>query len=95
MIDDGKPVPDGITSFLMECLVWNVPNHILNGASSWTDRLKAAITYLYQQTLDDGKCADWGEVSELLYLFRGGRKWNRQMVNDHLVQMWRYMGFEA
>lgn len=94
MIDDGTTVPDGITSFLMECLVWNVPNHVLNGSSSWTERLRAAVTYLYQQTLTDDKCEEWGEVSELLYLFRGGRKWTRQMVNEYLVQMWQYMGFE-
>ncbi len=82
MIDDGKTVPDGITSFLMECLVWNVPNHILNRTASWTERLRAAIAYLYQQTSDDEKCGEWGEVSELLYLFRSSRKWTRQMVND-------------
>lgn len=95
MIDEGQTVPDGITSFLMECLVWNVPNYILNGTTSWTERLRSAITYLYQQTSKDDDCGEWGEVSELLYLFRGNRKWTRQMVNDYLVQMWKYMGFEA
>jgi hypothetical protein len=95
MMDDGNTVPDGITSFLMECLVWNVPDYILNDGASWTGRLRTSITYLYQQTLDDQNCGKWVEISQLLYLFHGGRKWDRQMVNNHLVQMWRYMGFEA
>jgi len=95
MKDDGIPVNEGITSFLMECLVWNVPDSVFNEAESWTERLRNSIAYLFKQTLTDEACAEWGEVSELLYLFRGNRKWTRSMVNSYLMQMWTYMGFEA
>jgi len=95
MKDDGIPVDEGITSFLMECLVWNVPDSVFNEAENWTERLRNANAYLFRQTLTDEACKDWGEVSELLYLFRGNRKWTRPMVNSYLMQMWAYMGFEA
>jgi len=48
--------------------------NILNDNDTWQDRLKSSIVYLYKHTKDEDKCDEWGEVSELLYLFRGNRK---------------------
>lgn len=94
MIDDGIDVSDNITSFLLECLVWNVPNNILNDYNTWSDRLKYSIVYIYHQTKNDETCKDWGEVSELLYLWRGNRKWSREDVNNYMLQLWKYLEFE-
>ncbi|WP_027383998.1 nucleotidyltransferase domain-containing protein [Epilithonimonas caeni] len=93
MIDDGIKVSDNITSFLLECLVWNTPNQIMNEYDSWTERLKQSIIYIYQQTTEDSTCKEWGEVSELLYLFYSGRKWSRSDVNEYMVQLWNYLEF--
>ena len=93
MIDDGITVNDNITSFLLECLVWNVPDNIFNDNDTWTARLRESIIYLYKETDSYEKCKDWGEVSELLYLFRDSRKWNYGDVNNYLVQMWQYLKF--
>ncbi len=93
MIDDGVAVSDNITSFLLECLVWNVPNPILNNNYTWTDRLKQSIIYLYENTNEQEKCKGWGEVSEKLYLFHSGRKWNHSDVNSYLTQMWNYLEY--
>ncbi|RZK22431.1 MAG: nucleotidyltransferase [Flavobacterium sp.] len=93
MIDEKIGISKNITSFLLECLVWNVPNHILNDNHSWTDRTRESINYLYHATKDNSSCAEWGEVSELLYLFKGGRKWSREEVNNYLQQMWNYLEF--
>lgn len=93
MINNGESVSDNITSFLLECLVWNVPDSYFNNYSTWTDRLKESIRYLYQQTKTDETCSEWGEVSELLYLFRA-RKWSRQDVNQFMVHAWNYLEFK-
>lgn len=93
MIEDGENVSDNITSFLLECLVWNVPNRIFNNYDTWADRLKQSIIYLYENTKEQDSCDEWGEVSELLYLFRGVRKWSREDVNQYLVQIWNYLEF--
>jgi hypothetical protein len=93
MIDDGTPVSDSITSFLLECLVWNVPDNIFNNNYSWTDRLKSSIVYLYENTKSQELCKEWGEVSELLYLFHPGRKWTSADVNAYLVTMWNYLEY--
>lgn len=93
MIDDRVAVSDSITSFLLECLVWNVPNNLLNHNDTWQERLKESIIHLYQHTEDEDKCDEWGEVSELLYLFRGKRKWTKSDVNKFLVDAWNYLEY--
>ena len=94
MIEDGVNVSDSITSFLLECLVWNVPNDIFNDNDTYEERLKASIIHLYNCTKEENLCSEWGEVSERLYLFRGNRKWAREDVNTFLVNLWNYLGFK-
>lgn len=93
MKDDGVAFNGNITSFLLECLVWNVPNRIMNDNDTWTERLKQSIIFIYEQTKDEETCKEWGEVSELLYLLRGGRKWSRTDVNEYMVQLWNYLEY--
>ena len=92
MIDDGVIISNNITSFLLECLVWNVPNHIFNDWNTWTERLQESMKHLYNE-IKNNKCKDWGEVSELLYLFHSSRKWSEQDVLDYLEQMWGYLEY--
>jgi len=93
MIEDNVQVSDNITSFLLECLVWNVPNEAFNTPTTWTDRLKASIVHLYNKTKEDSTCEDWGEVSELIYLIRPSRKWSRGDINKYLIQAWNYLEY--
>lgn len=94
MLDEKVHVSPNITSFLIECLIYNVPDHVLNTPLNWTERLKQSIIYLYQQTEDAQKVKEWGEVSEYLYLFYSGRKWSVQDVNEFMVTLWDYLEFK-
>ena len=76
MLDEGKANGDKITSFLVECLVWNIPDAVITGYSTWTETVRQAIYYLYNE-ISEGRHKEWGEVSEMIYLFRG-RKWTDQ-----------------
>ena len=91
MVDDGKVNGDKISSFLVECLVWNVPNNLITGYSNWTETSKQAIAYLYN-AINDEKQKAWGEVSECLYLFHSGRKWTARETQSFLLDMWNYLG---
>ena len=93
MIDDGENVSDSITSFLLECLVWNVPNRILNNNETWTERLKESIIYIYNNTKEESTCKEWGEVSELFYLFHSGRKWSYEDVKSYMQLLWNHLEF--
>lgn len=91
MVDDKKANGDKITSFLVECLVWNIPNSTITGYSTWTETVKQAIIYLYN-AIKDGTHTEWTEVSKMLYLFRN-RKWTDQDAKQWLCDAWNYLGY--
>ncbi len=89
MVDEGYNF-DNISSFLIESLVWNVPNSNFNN-STLTDDVRNSLTYLIDDTSTQQKCSEWGEVSELLYLFRAFRKFSREEVNEFLKDSYNYL----
>jgi hypothetical protein len=95
MIEDGKPVPSGISSYLIEGLLWNTPNSTFTSTTSWNEILKNSIIFLYNATKEDSTCKDWGVVSEHFYLFHPSYKWNRNDVNTFLHQMWNYLEYTS
>jgi len=85
-------IPEGnIPGFLIECLVWNVLNDRFQH-STYTADVKAALIFLYEHTKTDEPCREWGEVSELKYLFRPAQKWTREQANAFTVAAWNYAG---
>ncbi|MDN0040763.1 nucleotidyltransferase [Bacillus aerophilus] len=89
MISDGYDFPN-ISSFLIESLVWNVPNKFFNNPSL-TEDVKSAFDYLIEKTSNYDSCKDWGEVSDLLYLFNYKRKYNCNDVNKFLIDAYSYL----
>ncbi|WP_448247810.1 nucleotidyltransferase domain-containing protein [Thalassotalea agariperforans] len=87
-VEDAK----GIPGFLCECLMWNVPNHYFSSASFY-DVLRNVIIYLYEE-LGKESSDEWGEVSELKYLFGPNQKWTKQQARKLLVAAWNYVGYE-
>jgi hypothetical protein len=94
MDNDSYHSNENITSFLLECLAFNVPTATYKKnvySCTWNDILKDAIFYLYESTKEDSSIYnEWGEVSELLYLMCG-HKWSRQDVHDYMCWMWNYL----
>lgn len=93
MADEGNAAADPIASFLIECLVWNVPNEGFNH-DAYTADVRYALAHLYKNTSTDDACKEWGEINELKYLFRLSQPWTRQQVNSFLLAAWRYIGFQ-
>ena len=93
MIADGVPSASAVTSFLMECLAWNVPNNTLS-YTSWTMILRESLVHLFNSTMSDENCGEWGEVSELKYLFRASQPWTRTGTHKFISDLWDYLGLE-
>lgn len=91
MVDDKVTDGDKITSFLVECLVYIIPDRIITGYSTWTETVKQAIIYLYNE-INEGRHQKWTEVSGTLYLFRG-RKWTDYDAKQWLKDAWNYLGY--
>jgi hypothetical protein len=88
--------------FLIECLTYNVPNDRFS-YSTWRQVIREVLAFLFNNTLDDARCANWHEVSELKWLFRPTRygvhttttqKWTRQQAHAFVDSAWNYLGLQ-
>ncbi len=84
-----NPVP----SFLIECLVWNVPNEGF-GHSRFTEAVRYVLAHLFNETRSHETCKEWREVSELKYLLRGYKPWTLEQTHAFLATAWDHVGFE-
>ena len=82
-----------VPGFLIECLVWNVPNDQFQNDTYRAD-VRGALAFLFNNTRSHEDCKEWGEVSELIYLFHSGQKWAWQQVHAFTAAAWDYIGFE-
>ncbi|MDP3651115.1 MAG: nucleotidyltransferase [Rhodoferax sp.] len=89
MADHGIDAAEPIPSYLIECLVWNVPNDLF-GNAEYVDDLRSVLIHLYEYTKADTTCFEWGEVNELKYLFRTTQPWTREVVNQFVISAWNY-----
>jgi hypothetical protein len=80
------------TSFLCECLIWNVPEQLFGSATLVQDFQKA-INFLAGATATDDGCKHWLEVSELKWVFHPTQKWTRQDAHAFLVAIKTYLNF--
>jgi hypothetical protein len=89
MQEKNIPLNKNISSFLLECLVWNCPLETFN-PETWNARLRKAMVHIYEKTKSRELCDQWVEVSNLLLLFYG-HKWNYEDVNQCMIQMYNYV----
>lgn len=93
MAGAGIAAADPMASYLIECLMWNVPNENF-GHDTYSADVRDALIYLYNATKTADGCSEWGEVNELKYLFRTTQPWTHEQVNAFIVAAWQYVGFE-
>lgn len=72
-IESAKKAP----SFLIECLVSNVPNRYF-GSDTYYGNVTNVIEYLFQALDKNNGCDGWTEVSGLKYLFWYSQPWSKQ-----------------
>ena len=91
MQDEGYQEAKSIPGFLIECLVFNVPSSLLN-QDTWDRNVQSALSYLCFNTKSISNCNDWGEVSELKYIFRGSPASKLQEVHTFINAARTYVG---
>jgi len=92
MADHDVAAAKPIASYLIECLVWNVPNEGF-GHERYTDDVRFVLARTFNNTISDDPCREWGEVNELKYLFRPSQPWTREQAHAFLSAAWDYVGF--
>jgi hypothetical protein len=81
-----------IPSFLVECIVFNAPDSCFNqDASGYVADVRCVISDLWTRTKPEG---DWNQMVEVnwrKWLLRGEQPWNRQVVQQFLLEAWRHL----
>ena len=93
MSDNGIAAARPIPSFLIECLVYQVPDGFF-GAATFYEELDDALAFIAVNTSTDEKCDKWTEVNQIKYLFRQGQPWTRAQAFDFAMAARTYVGFE-
>jgi hypothetical protein len=93
MAENGIPQATPIPSFLVECLVWNVPESCLS-PEYYTWAVRMVLGEILLRTMDASTCREWGEVSELKYLFNRSQPWTHQQVNEFAGEAFSYIGYK-
>lgn len=93
MGEKGVAIAKDFPSFLIECLVWNVPNEGF-GHSTRTADVRFALAHIFNSTMSIEECNEWGEVNELKYLFRAGQPWTLIQAHSFASAAWDFLGFE-
>lgn len=80
-------------SYLMECLVWNVPDTTLR-IGDLDDGFRATLVWLWQHLDDQYVYEDWDEPNRLKYLFWSGQKWTRADAKEVVLKTWELLEYE-
>lgn len=93
MVEENIVDRDKITSFLIESLVYNIPDYLIIKSGGWCDIVRDSLCYLYHE-IKNNRHGGWLEVSGMLYLFVG-RKWTTDDVLNWIDKTWNYLGYGA
>jgi hypothetical protein len=92
LVKEGK-LSSELPSFLMECLVYNVPNEKFNH-KKYVDEMRAVLASIFNATRNAEDCSKWVEVSGRKYLFNSQQVWTYQQAHVLADKAWNRMGFE-
>ncbi len=90
LIESGTISEKLVSSFFIECLVYNVPNG--HFSSGYRDTLKSVIAKVYNDMLDPAVGDEYEEVSGLRWLFKGSSR-SKNDARIFMDKCWDYAGF--
>ena len=81
-----------VPSFLVECLVYNVPNNYF-GHAEYAKDMREVLAHAFNATLSDDRCDKWVEVNGIEALFHWTQPWSRADAHAFLSAAWDFVGY--
>lgn len=75
-----------VPSFLMESMVWNVPNSVFNDYSTWTARVTETLRHCFHTDR-----SSWLEANNIKFLFHASQKWSEDDAVNFVRNAWNYL----
>lgn len=92
LVDDGIIKLNDMSSFFLECLVWNVFSEHFNKETYYA-AMRAVIAKIFNDMLEIEKSNAYAEVSDLKWLFKGSNRTPEQ-AKIFMQHAWDYIGYE-
>jgi hypothetical protein len=93
MVEQGVAAAQGIPSFLIESLVWNVPDDGFRNGSYRAD-VRWCLWHIFAKTQNIVDYLSWSEVNGIKSLFIG-QPWTVTQVGTFVTAAWNYVGFKS
>lgn len=90
MAEKGIKSAEPIPSYLIECLVYLVPDYLFSG-DSYQKNVENCISHIWHATKEDSNYNELLEINNIKYLFHTSQKWNRLQVHDFMYDAWNYI----
>lgn len=94
MLRKDYPYLENVPGFLIECLIWNTPDNVLTG-TDYYETIRKVLIHLFSELDKKEGYKEWGEVSELKYLFRTSQPWSKNDARKFIVDSWNYVGYKS
>ncbi len=91
LVDEG--VGDELPSYFMECLIYNIPDHVLRSGYTLGEGVRQTLYWLYQNLNDEYVYENWVEPNGVKYLFWSGNKWSLSDAQKLVLRTWNYLGY--
>lgn len=92
MAGQGSALAESMPSFLIESLLWNVPNEGFANPSYEAD-VRWCLAYIFNGTIDSFGSMLWTEVNGIKSIFESGQPWTRDQVHAFAAAAWDHVGF--
>lgn len=93
LIDENHNTAKAVPSFLIECLVWNVPNTTFQ-LRTYTDIVREALAHISRNTAKLDDCQKWLAVNQRKYLFATDQVWTFEQVGSFVSDARDFLGFK-
>lgn len=87
MMDQCIILPDSMSSFFLECLVWNLPSEIFTHQTH-KETTKAVISKIWNDMREQEKAITYAEVCDLYWLFKGQKRTPAE-VEEFMLKSWQ------
>jgi len=91
MVENGIESAKPISSYLIECLVWNSSNDSF-GHTDYLDDAKSILAHTYNATITEASSKEWLEVNKIKYLFHVTQPWTLDQAHEFMGSAWNYIG---
>lgn len=81
-------------SYFMECLAYNVPNHILSSGTTLEAGFDGTLRWLWAALKEEAyQRTNWLEPNRLKYLFHNNAAWTPEDARELVLNTWVHLGY--